>query len=889
MRNWQSEVRRWCEKAGGPVAEEFARRTRVVDSQIDRAKRLHECNEWQAKGGLLIIGYEMFANLVSDTQQGRTARARTPPVDPARAAQNAEAEREVRARELVRFQAALQSPGPSLVILDEAHLIKNPESKRFKAINAIRTRRRIALTGTPLQNNLKEYHTMITFARGGVLGTDAEFKKRFADPITNGMCEDSTKADVRRSKQRTAVLLKQIKPFVLRRDEDELLKLISKTEFIVTLKMTRVQKALYRGLFQHKTGSRIFELVQPARRLANHPASLLLRGADGDEPDDDLAGVAGMDAAARASAAAGAGAAAGVDDDEINAMTDGLLGTQVVLKKKARRRRKRSDSDEILADDVDDDYEDSDDDEEDDDDDNDSAAEGNLAEADDEAAPAWSWPARVRAAVRDDRGVDNEEACYAPDLSAKMVILLELLVECLARGDRMVIFSQSLPTLDYIERVLQSREWGGAAPPAEVFRAVAAEDERSEKMIAEGAAMAGDAAAAAPLAAARLQIAQHKAAAARWSGRETWGPWRKGPDYLRIEGSVSAQHRQDMVEKFEKRGGPDVFLISTMAGNMGINLVAANRVVLLDTSWNPANDRQALFRCFRFGQRKHVFIYRLVSQGVERVIYKRANQKELLAHRVVDDQQFQNIHKASHLEIRNGGDDTDNDDDGEDDNDALAQDSAFKRVIDRHRAAHLFSLKETNSLKVEDEGLDEEALREAQDECVDGAARAGPLRCIYIERKSTRACALPDLELMTAPPPPANRSFEREIAGRPTLQQEAAQLAQQEAARNAALQAQQHAALQAQQRAAQQAAQFAQAQRERQQRPLFTLNRPTYMNSRAQFAPEAAADGALQQVIDARAPPQPPDATAAPLMQPPAASSRMMRAFNTLLPGWGHR
>ena len=134
------------------------------------------------------------------------------------------------------------------------------------------------------------------------------------------------------------------------------------------------------------------------------------------------------------------------------------------------------------------------------------------------------------------------------------------------------------------------------------------------------------------------------------------------------------------------------------------------------------------------------------------------------------------------------------------------------------------------------------------------------------ERKSTRACALPDLELMTASLPPANRRFDREIAGRPTRQQEAAQLAQQQHAT-------QQAALQA-------AAQYVQAERERQQ-PLFTLNRPTYMNSRA-----PAVDGALQQVIDALAP---PPATAAPSTQPPAASSRVMRAFNTLLPGWGNR
>ena len=158
------------------------------------------------------------------------------------------------------------------------------------------------------------------------------------------------------------------------------------------------------------------------------------------------------------------------------------------------------------------------------------------------------------------------------------------------------------------------------------------------------------------------------------------------------------------------------------------------------------------------------------------------------------------------------------------------------------------------------------------------APRAPGRFAIERERKSTRACALPDLELMTASLPPANRRFDREIAGRPTRQQEAAQLAQQAAAQHVALQrAQQHATQQA---ALQAAAQYVQAERERQQ-PLFTLNRPTYMNSRA-----PAVDGALQQVIDAL---PPPPATAAPSMQPPAASSRVMRAFDTLLSGWGNR
>ena len=111
----------------------------------------------------------------------------------------------------------------------------------------MRTPRRVALTGTPLQNNLMEYHAMVEFVRPAVLGTRAEFKKRFADPITNGMCVDSGKADIRKMKQRTNVLLKLIAPFVLRRNDDMLLQLISKSEFIVTTRLTPVQRLLYQA------------------------------------------------------------------------------------------------------------------------------------------------------------------------------------------------------------------------------------------------------------------------------------------------------------------------------------------------------------------------------------------------------------------------------------------------------------------------------------------------------------------------------------------------------------------------------------------------------------------------------------------------------------------
>ena len=65
-----------------------------------------------------------------------------------------------------------------------------------------------------------------------------------------------------------------------------------------------------------------------------------------------------------------------------------------------------------------------------------------------------------------------------------------------------------------------------------------------------------------------------------------------------------------MVDEFNQRAGIFIFLISTRAGGLGLNLTSANRVVIFDPSWNPAHDLQAQDRAYRIGQTKDVTVYR---------------------------------------------------------------------------------------------------------------------------------------------------------------------------------------------------------------------------------------------------------------------------------------
>lgn len=107
--------------------------------------------------------------------------------------------------------------------------------------------------------------------------------------------------------------------------------------------------------------------------------------------------------------------------------------------------------------------------------------------------------------------------------------------------------------------------------------------------------------------------------------------------FARLDGSTPADERGALVAAFNRATNQDLFLLSSRAGGAGINLVGANRLVLVDADWNPATDEQAMARVWRDGQTKPVHVYRLLSTGtVDERILQRQLAKHDLADGVVD-------------------------------------------------------------------------------------------------------------------------------------------------------------------------------------------------------------------------------------------------------------
>ncbi|CAK9436850.1 uncharacterized protein LODBEIA_P13720 [Lodderomyces beijingensis] len=361
-----------------------------------------------------------------------------------------------------------------LMLADEGHRLKNGESLTFTALNSLRCERRVILSGTPIQNDLSEYFSLLNFANPGYLGTRNDFRKNFENAILRGRDADASDKEREKGDQKLTELSQLVSKFIIRRTNDILSKYLPvKYEYVLFTGLSPMQKSLYDHFITSPEikkllkgiGSQPLKAIGMLKKLCNHPDLLNL--------PDDLEGCDHL-----------------IPDDYVSSIANS-----------GGRNRE-----------------------------------------------IQTW------------------------FSGKFQILERFLHKINREtNDKIVLISNYTQTLDLIEKMCRYKKYGA----------------------------------------------------------------------LRLDGTMNINKRQKLVDRFNNPEGSEfIFLLSSKAGGCGINLIGANRLVLIDPDWNPASDQQALARVWRDGQKKDCFIYRFISTGtIEEKIFQRQSMKMSLSSCVVDEKE----------------------------------------------------------------------------------------------------------------------------------------------------------------------------------------------------------------------------------------------------------
>lgn len=184
---------------------------------------------------------------------------------------------------LRRNASDLESTEIGLLLADEGHRLKNGESLTFTALDKLNVKRRVILSGTPIQNDLSEYFALLSFANPGLLGSRQEFRKNYENAILKGRDADATDADVEKGVLKLKELGNVVNKFIIRRTNDILSKYLPvKYEHVVFCNLSPLQKSLYNSFLASPevakilrgTGSQPLKVIDMLKKLCNHPELL---------------------------------------------------------------------------------------------------------------------------------------------------------------------------------------------------------------------------------------------------------------------------------------------------------------------------------------------------------------------------------------------------------------------------------------------------------------------------------------------------------------------------------------------------------------------------------------------------------------------------------------
>ncbi|KAJ0040417.1 hypothetical protein Pint_27404 [Pistacia integerrima] len=359
------------------------------------------------------------------------------------------------------------------MILDEGHLIKNPNTQRAKSLLEIPSAHRIIISGTPIQNNLKELWALFNFCCPELLGDNKWFKEKYEIPILKGNDKHASDREKRISSAVAKELRERIQPYFLRRlktevfHEDDATKsatLSKKSEIIVWLRLTNCQRQLYEAFLNSELVLSAFDgsplaALTILKKICDHPLLLTKRAAE----------------------------------DVLDGM-DSMLNPE-------------------------------------------------------DARVAEKLAMYIADAAEEDDFQEQHD-----NVSCKISFILSLLDKLVPEGHNVLIFSQTRKMLNLIQESIVSN----------------------------------------------------------------------GYKFLRIDGTTKASDRVKIVNEFQEGDVAPIFLLTSQVGGLGLTLTKADRVIVVDPAWNPSTDNQSVDRAYRIGQKKDVFVYRLMTCGtVEEKIYRK--------------------------------------------------------------------------------------------------------------------------------------------------------------------------------------------------------------------------------------------------------------------------
>ncbi|PYH95455.1 DNA-dependent ATPase, partial [Aspergillus ellipticus CBS 707.79] len=245
INNWRKEFRKWLgnERIGVFVFD-------------DKRKRLTDFTKGKAYS-IMIVGYEKLRTVQEGLARGN---------------------------------------GVDIVIADEGHRLKTLQNKSGQAIQSLNATKRVILSGTPIQNDLKEFFAAVDLVNPGVLGSFKSFIKEFEGPIVKSRQPEATRKDIEKGEARNEELRELTSKFMLRRTADILAKYLPpKSEYVLFCNPTRTQANIYQNVlaspvFQSCLGSseNALQLITILKKLCNSPSLLTPRNVD-EAPSETIA------------------------------------------------------------------------------------------------------------------------------------------------------------------------------------------------------------------------------------------------------------------------------------------------------------------------------------------------------------------------------------------------------------------------------------------------------------------------------------------------------------------------------------------------------------------------------------------------------------------------